>query len=973
MNRTLRNAAAGMFCLLSLSACDAERSPMSPTDPSPAPKPGASEHVLAELVCTVDIPSDRASCESPRRAGAGAAADVQLGTVHLRIHSRNRSYDSIAQVYSVEYAIENMLQEPVGTLDRTTVSGLKMVLTSPPVPVYYIAGDTGSVSLRNPDGTGTFNGPNQPYKSYPEIVQPSDTSAWKIWEFNMSRTVQTFQARVWVWAPIPSENSVPAVAPDSLPSWLYAPQSIESNDPELGGMFVRNVVRILFKEETSQGWRAAAVAKVGGEVVGGTRLLGSDGIYMVRLLQDTTAGSVVRAIAKLDSLSATVEASSPEMVYERQTQAARVGPNDGPGWESSAWRESPDLASGDNWALEAIAAPRAWGCTTGSPSTGVAVVDDNYNSLADLSDGQSSNVVFNNGVTVADTAFGHGSAVASVLAAQGNNSSKMTGVMWHAGLRLYDMRVRPPGAGPNLVALSVIGASVFEANLAAAILSGAPVVNISRAMRYGPESAPRLPTNAEYLGTMYAVSFTQKVIYRLGLLGKKPLLVISSGNSAFEAKYAGLPLLNLYFPDRVLVVGAHTRRPYGPAAFSNYGTLVDLMAPGVDVSALDGHGNIVHASGTSFAAPVVSGIAGLLFSFDPRLTAPEVKQLILDGALAGGRSVAGGAGSSKYLAHAYESLKLAAQRPGAPVCGNPMWLDSATARVLVKRGAQWKGAEEALFTWPGTGLVAWHHGKTVQMGTAAFRWTNGSWSVLSNPATPLQDAVGYSQAGKSHWGDSTVTVQKVPVTGNGSGFEQFKISVNGTSITTVDGPRVRNPLRLRTCVAWPVSGDQFSNCQEYANTWGDLVTSTHTVAFSPSGDEVILAVARDSSAYIAEPADLFGTTWYRNHGETATTIGTHVYHVNIHTGLIVRQWFHSLSRIEAIGVGEDGSVMKLRRRRLFFSQTHTVDGSFPAAKFNHCDVAYVTGSGAQIFSLPLVPRAVYSDRTPCHSESTIAS
>jgi subtilisin family serine protease len=79
----------------------------------------------------------------------------------------------------------------------------------------------------------------------------------------------------------------------------------------------------------------------------------------------------------------------------------------------------------------------------------------------------------------------------------------------------------------------------------------------------------------------------------------------------------------------------------------------------------------------------VTGIAGLLLSFDPDLTPAQLKGLIVEGARKGGRSMPND--PTKYLANAYESLKLAAQRnPRTPICGFPVSLNGPAGAQYVK-------------------------------------------------------------------------------------------------------------------------------------------------------------------------------------------------------------------------------------------------------------------------------------------------
>ncbi len=66
------------------------------------------------------------------------------------------------------------------------------------------------------------------------------------------------------------------------------------------------------------------------------------------------------------------------------------------------------------------------------------------------------------------------------------------------------------------------------------------------------------------------------------------------------------------------------------AAFSNYGKRsVDVFAPGTNIYSTVPYSKYETQHGTSMAAPVVSGIAALLRGYYPRLTAAQVKKIIL--------------------------------------------------------------------------------------------------------------------------------------------------------------------------------------------------------------------------------------------------------------------------------------------------------------------------------------------------------
>lgn len=125
------------------------------------------------------------------------------------------------------------------------------------------------------------------------------------------------------------------------------------------------------------------------------------------------------------------------------------------------------------------------------------------------------------------------------------------------------------------------------------------------------------------------------------------------------------------FADNVLTVGALSPKNDATvvAPFSNYGTLnVDIYAPGMQIYATV-PGGYKYLQGTSMASPNAAGVAALIRSRFPKLTAVEVKKIIMDSGIALPQEVVLGekketrpfakASKSGKIVNAYNALKMA--------------------------------------------------------------------------------------------------------------------------------------------------------------------------------------------------------------------------------------------------------------------------------------------------------------------------
>src|SRR4030095_11692527 len=254
------------------------------------------------------------------------------------------------------------------------------------------------------------------------------------------------------------------------------------------------------------------------------------------------------------------------------------------------------------WAPQFIGAEQAWDVTLGDPSINIAIVDTGVDANhPDLAGKVVLTKSYVNGERSSDT-FGHGTHVAGIAAASINNGTGTAGICGHCSL----MSVKVLGADGSGLTSDVASGIAFATD------HGARVINLS----LGSPSRTTIIRDA----LDYA-------------LNNNVLPVVAMGNA--NSDYVGDPA----YWYSALSVGALDQRG-DKASFSNFGLQTDVTAPGVAVlSAMPTYSvtlntqygyklNYDALSGTSMAAPVVSGLAGLLLSKNPTLTARQVKGIL---------------------------------------------------------------------------------------------------------------------------------------------------------------------------------------------------------------------------------------------------------------------------------------------------------------------------------------------------------
>ncbi|GAB2762401.1 S8 family peptidase [Salinimicrobium soli] len=245
---------------------------------------------------------------------------------------------------------------------------------------------------------------------------------------------------------------------------------------------------------------------------------------------------------------------------------------------------------------------------------GRAIVGDNPDDLNDRNYGNNDVT----GPTPDKEDIKHGTHVAGIIAAERNNNIGINGVA--NNVVIMPIRAVPDG-------------DEYDKDIALAIRyavdNGASIINTSFGKYFS--------THPEWV--LDAIKYAAK---------HDVLIVNAAGNEGLNLDE------NTVYPndqdvknpqeiaDNFLTVGALNYK-YGSglvAGFSNYGkTNVDVFAPGTKIWSTTPNNEYEYLQGTSMAAPAVSGVAAMIRSYYPKLTAEQVKQVIMDSGLTSSATV----------------------------------------------------------------------------------------------------------------------------------------------------------------------------------------------------------------------------------------------------------------------------------------------------------------------------------------------
>jgi PKD repeat protein len=258
----------------------------------------------------------------------------------------------------------------------------------------------------------------------------------------------------------------------------------------------------------------------------------------------------------------------------------------------------PQTGTNNQWGLWKINAQLAWDISTGNSNVVVAVTDNAINNHPDLVNKFVSprDVVDNdNDPSACGTNDGlHGTHVSGIVGAQTNNSLGVASI----GFNVSIMPIKIGDCNDQLV--GGYNGIIWAAN------NGADIINMS-------------------WGGAGVSTYGQNVCNNAWNQGA--ILVAAAGNSGND----GNPIFYPAAYNNVISV-ANTQSNDTKASSSEYGTWVDVSAPGTSIRSCNATTGYTSLSGTSMASPMVAGLLGLMKSHTPTLPRTQLINCLLSSA-----------------------------------------------------------------------------------------------------------------------------------------------------------------------------------------------------------------------------------------------------------------------------------------------------------------------------------------------------
>lgn len=513
---------------------------------------------------------------------------------------------------------------------------------------------TSYIMTKVDDNTWKVQVPNSTYNVTFNRYNSDKTTQWNSWSAGGRNNNNTYYAQgheYGYWGITEEEPD----DPDDNDEMYYKepnPEDIIINE-ETGIIYVKNQLLISALPGVSKSIFEAITDDLGADIVG---YIGLTNDYQIEFREEKTLEELQNIAAYIDSFSFVYEVTLNTVLIEESD----ITTTNDTLYNGDDWNE--EVPDGYNWGLEALKIPSAWDYKEDFSPVSIGLIDSMFDiHHEDVSFEQT----FNNTSSITSA---HGTHVAGIMAATTNNGKGISGVVTASSLYGYSTA----GGTGNMQTVMM-----YKYAFASLISKNVKVINVSQntgrlqcfaASRGNVNAINYVKTNASILG-----NFLDKLI----LQGYDFVIVTAAGNVEDDKYYVSessvygyekwsegsteeplsgnaLAYYNSYLnaielesvKARIITVGAvgHITTGTGEneattfyyASFSNTGSRVDVCAPGVDVvstipSSIYSYINISGydtMSGTSMAAPYISGLAGMLYQANPELSGVQVKNII---------------------------------------------------------------------------------------------------------------------------------------------------------------------------------------------------------------------------------------------------------------------------------------------------------------------------------------------------------